>query len=355
VGSSDRKVARIKLAIVTNQTPLVQGGAELLTQWLAHNLEHRGHEAQIVRIPFRWYPPDKILDHIVAARLLRLDGADRVVAMKFPAYYVRHHSKFLWLLHQFRQAYDLLGTSYEELANTAEGKRVRQAIVASDAAFLPEAERIYTNSAVTSARLLEFNGLSSEVLYPPLGEPEGFYTDGYGDYIFCPSRISAIKRQHLLVEAMAHVQSRVRLVLAGQPDSPDELEALTRSIEKHQARDKVELRAKWISEDEKRALFARALGCAYIPYDEDSYGYVTLEAYHARKPVVTCSDSGGILELVRDGETGFVVEPDPRDLAKAFDALYEDAGRAAELGQSGYRHVQTLKISWDHVVECLVA
>lgn len=345
----------MKVAIVSNQAPFVQGGAELLGQWLADNLGERGHEAQIVRIPFRWYPPERILDHILAARLLRLDGVDRVIAMKFPAYYVRHHSKVLWLLHQFRQAYDLLGTSYEELAGTAEGRRVRQAIVSSDAAFLPEAERIYTNSAVTSARLLQFNGLASEVLYPPLGEPDSFYSEGFADYVFCPSRISTIKRQQLLVEAMAHVQSGVRLVLAGPADSPLELDALKRAIAVHAVADKVELRCTWISEKEKRELFSLALCCAYIPHDEDSYGYVTLEAYQARRPVVTCSDSGGILELVRDGETGLVAEPDPRELAKAFDALYDDRGRAERLGESGYRHVQTLRISWDHVVQRLVA
>jgi glycosyltransferase involved in cell wall biosynthesis len=345
----------VKVAVVTSQAPFVQGGAELLAQWLADNLRKRGHEAQVVRIPFRWYPPERILDHILAARLLRFDGVDRIVAMKFPAYYVRHHTKVLWLLHQFRQAYDLLGTEYAELEETPEGRRVRQAIVTSDAAFLPEAERIYTNSEVTSKRLREFNGLSSEVLYPPLGEPEGFYTNGYGDYLFCPSRISPIKRQELLVEAMAHVRSSVRLVLAGPADSPEQIAALERSIVEHGVSEKVELRAGWMSEHEKRDWFARALACAYVPYGEDSYGYVTLEAYQSRKPVVTCSDSGGVLQLVRGGDTGLVAEPDPEAIAKAFDILYENPDRAARLGESGYQHVQTLRISWDHVIERLTA
>jgi glycosyltransferase involved in cell wall biosynthesis len=193
------------------------------------------------------------------------------------------------------------------------------------------------------------------VLYPPLGEPEGFYTDGYGDYVFCPSRISRIKRQQLLVEAMAHVRSGVRLVLAGPADSPEQVAALERSIAENGVSEKVELRASWISEQEKRDCFARALGCAYVPYGEDSYGYVTLEAYQARKPVVTCSDSGGVLELVRDADTGLVAEPDPEAIAKAFDTLYENPDRAARLGESGYRHVQTLRISWDHVVDRLIA
>lgn len=345
----------MKVAIVTNQAPFVRGGAELLSEWLADNLEQRGHEAQVIRIPFRWYPPDRILDHILAARLIRIEGVDRVVAMKFPAYFVRHHSKVLWLLHQFRQAYDLLGTEYAELADTPAGRRVRQAIVSSDTTFLPEAERIYTNSRVTAARLREFNGLDSEVLYPPLAEPQGFYSEELGDYIFAPSRITALKRQLLLVESMVHVRTGVRLVIAGPPDTRDDLLALERAIAEHEVSDKVEVHARWISEGEKRDLFARALACAYIPFDEDSYGYVTLEAYYASRPVVTTTDSGGILELVHEGETGLVAEPDAPTLGRAFDSLYEDRARAARLGEAGRLHVETLRISWDHVIERLVA
>ena len=345
----------MKVAVVTNQAPFVRGGAELLAEWLAENLESRGHRAQIVRVPFRWYPPDRILDHILAARMLRVDGADRVVAMKFPAYYVRHHSKVLWLLHQFRQAYDLLGTDYSELATTPEGRRVREAIVNADAAFLPEAERIFTNSPVTSARLAEFNGLRSEVRPPPLAEPDGFYTDGFGDFVFCPGRISPIKRQDLLVDAMAHVRTDVRLVIAGPADSPEHLQVLRKTIAERGLQGRIEVQAGWVAEDEKRDLFARALACAYIPFDEDSYGYVTLEAYAACKPVVTCTDSGGLLELVADGKTGLVVEPAPDALARAFDALYEDRSLAQRLGEGGNQKVDSMKISWDHVVERLTS
>jgi hypothetical protein len=100
----------MRIAVVTNQAPFVYGGAEQLATWLGEQLRQRGHEAQIVRIPFRWHPPGKVLDHMLAARLLHIRSADRVVAMKFPAYYIRHESKVLWLLHQFRQAYELWGT-----------------------------------------------------------------------------------------------------------------------------------------------------------------------------------------------------------------------------------------------------
>jgi len=72
------------------------------------------------RIPFRWDPPEKILESILACRLMRLPNVDRVIAFKFPAYFLPHDNKILWLVHQFRQAYDLWGTPYQGMASTPE-------------------------------------------------------------------------------------------------------------------------------------------------------------------------------------------------------------------------------------------
>ena len=79
-------------------------------------------------------------------------------------------------------------------------------------------------------------------------------------------------------------------------------------------------------------LLARCLALAYLPVDEDSYGYPSLEASHSFKPIVTLSDSGGALEFVRDGKEGLVANPNPRDLGAAFDRLYEDRGRSRAHG-----------------------
>jgi glycosyltransferase involved in cell wall biosynthesis len=345
----------MKVAIVTNQAPFVRGGAELLAEWLQAELERRGHDTVVVRIPFRWFPPERVLDHILSARLLEIPKADRVIAMKFPAYLVPHHSKVLWLLHQFRQAYDLWNSPHQELTDTPSGRRIRDAVTAADNAFLPEAEAIFTNSRVTTARLKQFNGLDSRVLYPPLVDPAGFRSDPPGDYVFAPSRLSTIKRQALLVEAMAHVRTPVRLVLAGPPDEPQQLRSLEQRIDELGLGERVELQGRWISEADKRELYAGALATAYVPYDEDSYGYVTLESFHARKPVVTCTDSGGTHELVEDGVTGFVVAPQPEQLAEAFDRLYDDRDAARALGEAAHAKLAELEISWDRVVERLLA
>jgi glycosyltransferase involved in cell wall biosynthesis len=342
----------MKVAIVNNQAPFVRGGAELLADWLHDKLEQHGHQSEVVRLPFRWNPPERIVDHMLAARLVRLANVDRVVALKFPAYYVPHENKVLWLLHQFRQAYDLWGTPYQDLPDTPSGHRIREAIIAADERYLGEAKRIYTNSEIVGKRLRYFSGLRSQVLFPPLPDASVYRCEDYGDYFFLPSRITAGKRQHVAAAAMAHVASAARLVIAGQPESQEDRERLAAVIREHGLEDRVQVIDGWIEEEEKLRLLAGARGVVYLPFGEDSYGYVTLEAFHARKPVITFADSGGTLELVRDRHNGRVVQG-VQELAQALDELTEDRELAERLGSAALHTIDELEISWERVIACL--
>jgi glycosyltransferase involved in cell wall biosynthesis len=111
----------------------------------------------------------------------------------------------------------------------------------------------------------------------------------------------------------------------------------------------------WISEEEKAELMANCCGVLYLPHDEDSYGYVTLEAFTAAKPVITLTDSGGSLELVENDVNGYVAEPDPQALADAMNRLWRGRRRAQELGTGGHEALRTLRINWDNVIEKLTA
>ena len=97
-------------------------------------------------------------------------------------------------------------------------------------------------------------------------------------------------------------------------------------------------------------LYANALMVVYPPYDED-YGYVTLEAFLARKPVVTATNSGGTLEFVEHEVSGLVCDPDAGAFAEAFNAL-SDKARARALGEAGY--ARACGVTWDGVIEKLV-
>jgi glycosyltransferase involved in cell wall biosynthesis len=345
----------MKIAVLSTFVPFYRGGAEILADSVTERLMQAGHDARQFRLPFAWDPPERVVESLLAFRMLDLDAYDRVVAFKFPAYCVEHHNKVIWLFHQFRQAYDLWGTPYQHLPSGDEGARIRRSVIAADSACLVPAPRLYCNSEVTAARLKTFNGRGAEVLYAPLVNPEVFHADEYGDYIVCASRISGGKRQLLLVEAMAHVRSNIRLILAGMPETSAELERLMQRIDALGLRDRVHVDPRFISEEEKADLVAHALAVAYVPVDEDSYGFVTLEAYHARRPVLTCSDSGGVLKLVVDGESGYVAEPDAQSIARGIDHLAASRNRLAQMGEAGLARAAALDIGWPAVIGKLVA
>jgi glycosyltransferase involved in cell wall biosynthesis len=107
-----------------------------------------------------------------------------------------------------------------------------------------------------------------------------------------------------------------------------------------------------VDDDALVRLYRDTLAVLYPPFDED-FGYVTLEAFLARKPVVTASDSGGPIEFVVDGVNGFISAPDPAPLAAAINALASDRRRAAALGDAGYTRAR--QITWDGVIEKLVS
>jgi glycosyltransferase involved in cell wall biosynthesis len=90
----------------------------------------------------------------------------------------------------------------------------------------------------------------------------------------------------------------------------------------------------------------------FAPFQED-FGYVTLEAFLSKKPVVTAPDSGGPTEFVEDGETGCVVELDAEKLAERLRELDANRERSAAMGEAGFERIRD--IHWDHVIDKLVA
>src|SRR5579863_6927305 len=100
----------MRVTVLNNSVPFVRGGAEFLAESLVTELAQRGHEAELVKIPLRWSTPDAVMESMFAAASIRIPEADRIIALKFPAYLVPHDHKVIWLLHQFRQVYDQWGT-----------------------------------------------------------------------------------------------------------------------------------------------------------------------------------------------------------------------------------------------------
>ncbi len=346
----------MKVGILNVQVPFIRGGAEILAESLCNELKKRGYNADIITIPFKWYPPETIVDSILMARMIDIsevngEKIDRVIALKFPIYYANHENKVLWLCHQHRQAYELWNTDHSDLQTMKNGDEIRKVIIDCDNKFISKARKIFTISQTVTNRLGRFNKIPALTLYPPPKNLELFKPGTAEDFIFYPSRIDSIKRQILLVKALKFCKTPVRVIIAGTGDRKT-IEEIFKTVKMDGTSSQLEMRG-YISEEEKIDLYSRSLGVYFGPYQED-YGYVTLEAFFSKKPVITHQDSGGPTEFVND-TNGFILNPDPAEIAHAMDTLYTNRKLAEDLGKTGYELMMNLNINWDYVVNQLLS
>jgi glycosyltransferase involved in cell wall biosynthesis len=338
----------MKILIATSGVPFIRGDAEILADNLLDALSEAGHQAELVVIPFKDYPPGRIPDQILACRLLDLTETcgvriDRVIGLQFPAYLIPHPNKVIWLRHEPEAA---------GLMHCPDGPVIREAIRQADCELIPEARAVYALSQNVAGRVRWCSGIAAEPLYHPPANAPLFRQGSAGDYFFCPRPVNSANRQGLVIQAMALCRERVRIRFAGEPGCVAEPAECVNAIRKLKLSD----RADWlgmVAEDQERELYANCLGVIFSPVDEN-YGYVTLEAMLSSKAVITCSDSGGPLEFVVAHQTGLVADPTPESLAQAMDMLWVDRRCAAAMGEAGRAHYQDLHISWAHVVEKLL-
>jgi glycosyltransferase involved in cell wall biosynthesis len=343
----------VKIALCSTFVPFVYGGARNIVEWLQVMLEQAGHQVERVYLP-EVDAPNLLFRQMAAFRWIDLSAADRVICFRPQAHLVRHPHKILWFIHHLRTFYDLWNSAYRGCPDDTRHRGLRDALHAADTRALREAKRVFTNSRVVSDRLKRFNGIDSEVLYPPVFAAERFHCRSHGDEIVYVCRLEHHKRQHLLIDALAHTRTPVRLRLCGASIGEDYPCALRKQIARLGLEHRVVFDNRWITEAEKIDNLAGCLASAYLPLDEDSYGYPSVEASHARKAILTTVDAGGVLELVQDGVNGYVTEPTPQALGAAMDALWRDRRLAAAMGERAHARLAELNISWSHVLKRLL-
>lgn len=334
------------------QAPFIVGGAEILVSELREKLLRRGFRVDVVSVPFKWYPVSELVRQALAWRLLDVTESngmrvDLVIPTKFPSFLVRHPRKVAWLFHQHREVYDLYGTAYCSFTESPEDQRVREAIQRMDTQSLSECRKLFTISRNVAERLLRWNGLEATPLYPPPQHLGRYRTDAYGDFLLYAGRLDRLKRLDLVLDALARTTCGARLKIAGAGPLEGDLR---KQIARLGISERVELLG-FVSAEELLDLYAHCRAACYAPVNED-YGYVTVEAFLSKKPVVTTTDAGGPLEFVSDGENGCVTAPTPEALAAGFERLWSlPEPRLCEMGEAGYTRVKD--ISWDRVIDAL--
>jgi len=341
----------MRIAVCRPQVPFAHGGAEIFTDTLVDELRARGHEAEIVSVPFKWYPGARVLTQAFTWRLLDLteadgDPIDLVVATKFPSYVVRHPEKRVWLVHQFRQAYELDRTELGQFGEAPEDRATRRKVQELDRVALGEASRLFTTSRNVAGRLERSTGLVAEVLPHPAQEL-AYRDDGPGDFVLSVNRLDRAKRIDLLIEAAA-AEPSLRVVIAGDGPDRQRLEQLGRERG-------VDGRVRFtgrVSAEELADLYATCFATFYAPVDED-FGLGPYVSFLSGKPVITATDAGGPLDVVHDGATGRVVAPDAAEVGVAAVWLREHPDDARAFGLAGKEIAE--QVTWDGAIERLLS
>ncbi len=224
---------------------------------------------------------------------------------------------------------------------------LRERLTRLDRQMLGECERVFSNACNTANRLARYNGVQAEPLYHPPRLAPRLVPGPYGDYLLSVGRIESVKRADLAVRALPAIDRPIRLMIAGDGTQRANVERLADSLG---VRDRVDFLGS-VDDDRLVDLYAHALAVVYAPFDED-FGYVTLEAFLARKPVITCHDSGGVLEFVQHDVNGFVLPPDAAAIADAATRLHHHRAQAPAFGDAG--HARAAAITWDGVIDRLV-
>jgi glycosyltransferase involved in cell wall biosynthesis len=304
----------------------------------------------MVRLPFITNTVEGVVQSVLQWRQTNLspitDGYDLVIPTAFPSYFISHPRKVTWLVAQYRFAYDLADTEYAAMGPSID-PALRGAIVEADKVALGESVFLYAISKNVAARLDRFNGLTAKVLYPASnGTPS--LDRGIGDYVLCVGALHRLKRQWLLVQALAATRGSMSCIIAGEGH---DREALSEQISQAGLGGRVVLAGK-VSNEELRQLYVGARVVFYGPHDED-LGLVAMEASTHARPVITCSDSGGVLEFVCNGTTGWVVPPTVERIAEALDQAFEDDDLCRAMGLAASERISHL--TWDVAVDRLTA
>ena len=343
-----------RIIVATASPPFAEGGHLVMARELVRALEESGHEAALVVTPQNRFGRQGAA--YLAAWLTDVQVAhearhvDQVISLRFPAYAVRHDAHVAWLNHRMREYYDLWDQFSSQLSAKNRIKEgLRRALIHRVDRYLltKRVKRLFVISATVQTRLRRWGGYQSEVLYPP--PPRRAYrTDTYGDYLFGVSRLTPLKRFDLVLRALAEpAAAHVRCVIAGEGSELDALVRLSRQLDVYD-------RVQFVGRIDDETLVHHLANCRAVvfpPFNED-YGFVTAEAFACGKAVVTCRDSGGPAELVRDRENGFVTDPTPEALARAMRAVVDERNLAIRMGEAGGKDVA--RMTWPEAVTKLL-
>jgi len=174
------------------------------------------------------------------------------------------------------------------------------------------------------------------------------------------SRIDAQKNQLLALAAFAQLcahQPQAFLFLIGPETQPDYAKKLRDFISANQLGDRVKILPGMRNDNPELIQAFHACDVFVLPSMHEPFGIVVLEAWSCGKPVIV-SRVGGLQALVREGETGFFIDPNtsnaPMDLAMKLNRFAAEPELKSQVGANGLREAR-LKYDWAQIGQQLEA
>jgi glycosyltransferase involved in cell wall biosynthesis/GT2 family glycosyltransferase len=334
-GRDDGSFYGKRVAVVTAGSPVAgNGGAERFYAGLKHGFELLGCEVEFVEVQADEPSVEKILRNYAEASQTDLSRFDIVVSSKAPTYGVRHPNHVVFLNHAVRIFDDMFEDRFPDAQ--LEDYRNRAVVHQADIDALRAVRARMSQGHEIARRLRRWRGLSSQVLHPPLGFNAFQPGTNEGEFFVIAGRLHPWKRFDLLIEAIKCSDQPLRLLVAGDGEHGSALRKLA------QGDTRIEFLGR-VSDEELVDLYSKAIAVPFMPLRED-YGYVTLEAFASACPILTCNDSGEPAHIVRNYETGLVVDPAPEALARGLEWFWNHRAQARQMGHRGLALVKAM--SW---------
>ena len=371
---------------------LVYGGAEKLYDEMLTNFnKYSKEEFELLGIQCNLQNFEGIIEAYKNFFELNLENYDLVISTKTGSWMVQAKKKILYLQHPQRGLYELynpkinIKTKFEKIfeknkslqeiklitqgeeytrkkaeklfdlleknksqikklnLNFLESPLLVEVIKFLDRVGISECERKFAQSNTIKNRQGYFHKdeiKEVKVLYPPL--TESYSCNNYGNLIFTASRLEKLKRIDLIIKSFKKLKMKnIKLKIAGLGGEWGNLKKLI-------GKDKrIELLG-FVEEKRLKDYYSKCLFVPFVPFDED-FGFVTLEAMKSKKAVLTCEDSGGPAELVRENFNGKTAKTTVADLSKKMKEMIKDKKATIQMGKNAFDSIK--KINWKNFVE----
>lgn len=314
----------MRIIVATCYTPFTYDRNERLARELTAQLTQSGHHADVVLLPV--HPDLDAGQQLLSRRLIDLTGSagqpvDRLIAVGQAAMALRHPDLTGWFVDTVRTAGPL---SLSE-ARRAHYASVRDAHVAR----------------------------ASRPLYPPIADPAGLEPASPEPLVVWAGTLAPQGRVAHALEAMRFARPGLRLSLLADTAPAGEVERLLERAREWRLAGRVEVMV-GPTPAARRERVRRCLGVLALHADQPAPHDAVIEAFHARRPVLTYRDTVAVAGLVEDGANGLVVSPDPRQLAASMNRLEGDLALGRRLGEGAFTTLTRNGINWPNVAERLL-